>query len=87
MSRSAPARKSSYDDRRTIRQSRDELPGQEVTTGTLTWPWGLPVSVDEVAASTTRSPSGGFPASKVRDDLNVGVLDYLDAIPLSCGIT
>jgi hypothetical protein len=49
--------------------------------------WALPVSVDEVAATATRSPSGGSPDSKVRDYVNAGVLDNLNAIPLSCGIT
>jgi hypothetical protein len=48
--------------------------------------WALPVSVDEVAANATRSPSGGSPASEVRDHLNAGGLDNLNANTLSCGI-
>ena len=42
---------------------------------------------DESAATGTRSPSGGSPPSEVRDYLNVGVLDNLNASPLNCGIT
>jgi hypothetical protein len=49
--------------------------------------WALLVSVDEVAVNATRSPSGGSPTSAVRDYLNVGVLDNLNAIPLNCGNT
>jgi len=48
---------------------------------------GAPVLVDEVAANATRSPSGGSSASEVRDYLNAGVLDNLNANTLSCGIT
>jgi hypothetical protein len=47
----------------------------------------LLASTDENATSGTRSPSGGSPASELRDYLNVGVLDNLNAAPLDCGIT
>ena len=34
-----------------------------------------------------KEPGRWIPASEVRDNLNVGVRDYLNASPLSCGIT
>ena len=41
----------------------------------------LLASVDESATSGPRSPSGGSPASELRDYLNVGVLDNLNGTP------
>ena len=37
--------------------------------------------MDENATSGTRSPSGGSPASELRDYLNVGVLDNSNVTP------
>jgi len=47
----------------------------------------LPVSVDEVAVVQQGARAVDPPDSKVRDYVNIGVLDNLNANPLSCGIT